>query len=141
MPIYIVYVTFSSNQFKIGISLVSLTDTYLRIPKTAGYQQPPQYDPEQDAARQRQRLISRLAIMAGFSDGEASFYLDEHQYSYDAAWAAVCADREWERQHGQALRAQRAALVAAAEGDTFPTAPSRSNALEVNITKPKYCHC
>ena len=88
-----------------------LVGKYLLIPKTAGYTPPPAYDAALDRQRQERSAIAQLAHAANFTEGEARFYLSEHDFSYAAAWAAVQADRAWEREQGQALRDQRTSIA------------------------------
>lgn len=90
-----------------------LAGKYLLIPKSAGYTPPPAYDPALDRQRQERSLIAQLAQVADFTEGEARFYLSEHDFSYADAWAAVQADRAWEREQGKGLREQRTSTAAA----------------------------
>ena len=84
-----------------------LVGKYLLIPKSAGYTPPLAYDPALDRQRQERSLVAQLAQAADFTEGEARYYLSEHEFSYAGAWAAVQADRAWEREQSPALRDQR----------------------------------
>jgi len=72
--------------------------------------------PEDEEARRRRELVNRFKRVQRCLVEEARYYLEQHEYDYDAATAEREADVKWEREHS-ALRDERARAVAAASSE------------------------